>query len=61
MKLGMDVLVVNHNDRWQVEVFTDPKSPQPAAMLNEHTTPDVYTATRRAIVRAAAEIGKDME
>lgn len=32
---------------------------KPSATLSEPSEPDVYAATRRAIVRAAAEIGKE--
>lgn len=34
---------------------------EPEFRLSETDTPDIYAATRRAIVRAAAEIGKAME
>jgi len=36
-------------------------SEMPSVPLYEPLEPDVYAATRRAIVRAAAEIGKSME
>lgn len=52
VKLKMDVLIT------EVDVWAMAEA-DPAAGCSEFAAPDPHAATRRAIVRAAAEIGKN--
>lgn len=59
VKLGIEPQF-NH-DIEVVAIDTDPCSLRTIGVITEEYNNDPYTATRRAIVRAAAEIGKEMK
>ena len=62
VKLGMDVCIDTPNeDRPHTHAvgFSSPYASESFGMVENHES-DPYAATRRAIVRAAAEIGRNM-
>jgi len=54
VKLGLTVSQLMNNREVEVNDYDETVS------VNEFHEPDPYAATRRAIVRAAAEIGRNM-
>jgi hypothetical protein len=58
VKLGMTVLADPGIDGSVAAQIDPPTSPLTSVWADELAEPDPYAATRRAIVRAAAEIGK---
>lgn len=61
VKLGMLVSIINHPDLMQVEVTAYPPDKRPyGRIVTESLGTEHYAATRRAIVMAAAEIGRSM-
>lgn len=61
VKLGMIVSIINHPDLLQVEATAYPPDKRPQGrMATESLGTEHYAATRRAIVRAAAEVGRAM-
>ena len=58
VKLGMTVLADPGIDGSVAAQINPPTSPLTSVWADELAEPDPYAATRRAIVRAAAEIGK---
>ncbi|CAB3665454.1 MAG: hypothetical protein ACWGIK_00640 [Achromobacter pulmonis] len=60
VKLGMETYT-NYDDAGQPEPFVGfSEAGKPIRYVNEHHGDDPYAATRRAIVRAAAAIGKEL-
>ena len=60
VKLGMVVSICDHPDLMEVEASVFPNGRPSSLMFREIYINDPYAATRRAIVRAAAEIGRAM-
>ena len=58
VKLGMTILADPGIDGSIAAQIDPPTSPLTSVWADELAEPDPYAATRRAIVRAAAEIGK---
>ena len=62
VKLGMIVSIINHPKLLQVEATAYPPDHRPEGrMALEPLGADHLAATRRAIVRAAAQIGRSMK
>jgi hypothetical protein len=51
VKLGMTIIQINDREPWSAWIDAN-------GLLHTETAEDDYAATRRAIVRAAAEIGR---
>lgn len=58
VKLGLDLYI---DDESFDERYTQASNASGCAKATERHSPDPYAATRRAIVRAAAEIGKELK
>jgi hypothetical protein len=54
VKLGMAIIQINDRETWSAWIDAN-------GLLHTETAEDDYAATRRAIVRAAAEIGRSMK
>jgi hypothetical protein len=60
VKLDLDVCTDHNDEEWHVNVWAKQKGVLGQSELRDENV-DPYAATRRAIVRAAAEIGKQKE